>query len=206
MTDEVYEVYDNFLEPHVAEYIDNMVQKAQWKYGFRSNPHYGTKHWNVKLGESREEIENSQYDYTLAIWDAAIDKYKFDEVYGVQDFRRAYMNAHTYGMQPHWHKDDGSFTMIYYPTMHWPIEWEGGTIIYSEEENPNEEPDPRYGHPPKSVAHINQYVGNRVLVFDAYRWHSAQQVRRECYELRPVIVFKMHIDGEQRQRLDFYKS
>ena len=57
----------------------------------------------------------------------------------------------------------------------------------------------------KDVEFINQYKGNRVLVFDAWRWHSAQQVRRECYEMRPVIVFKTELDGTNRERLDFYK-
>ena len=45
MSNTVYDVYDDFVEPHVAEYIDDQVQKAKWKYGFRSNPHHGTKHW-----------------------------------------------------------------------------------------------------------------------------------------------------------------
>ena len=95
--------------------------------------------------------------------------------------------------------------MIYYPRLDWQREWEGGTIIYSEEHNPEAEQDPRYGFPPKDVEFINQYRGNRVLVFDAWRWHSAQQVRRECYEMRPVIVFKTELDGTNRERLDFYK-
>ena len=205
MSNTVYDVYDDFVEPHVAEYIDDQVQKAKWKYGFRSNPHHGTKHWNVSCGATEEEVTENGCDFVLPIWNAAINKYKFDEKYGVKDFVRVYMNAHTYGMQPHWHKDDGAFPIIYYPTMHWPIEWEGGTIIYSEEHNPDAEQDPRYGFPPKDVEFINQYRGNRVLVFDAWRWHSAQQVRRECYEMRPVIVFKTELDGTNRERLDFYK-
>ena len=156
---------------------------------------YDTEYADL-MGLSKEYEGISPVDYGTP---------EFDEKYGVKDFVRVYMNAHTYGMQPHWHKDDGAFTIIYYPTMHWPIEWEGGTIIYGEEHNLESEQDPRYGFPPKDVEFINQYRGNRVLVFDAWRWHSAQQVRRECYEMRPVIVFKTELDGTNRERLDFYK-
>jgi len=34
----------------------------------------------------------------------------------------------------------------------------------------------------------------------------AMPVPRECYELRCVIVFKLMIDGANRERLDFYKD
>jgi hypothetical protein len=30
-------------------------------------------------------------------------------------------------------------------------------------------------------------------------------VTRECYELRSVIVFKILIEGANRERLDYYK-
>ena len=32
------------------------------------------------------------------------------------------MNAHTFGIEPHKHKDDGDFTMLYYPRMDWKLE------------------------------------------------------------------------------------
>ena len=34
------------------------------------------------------------------------------------------------------------------------------------------------------------YVGNRLVVFDAYLDHKAMPVSRECYDLRSVIVIK----------------
>ena len=50
---------------------------------------------------------------------------------------------------------------------------------------------------------VAEYKGNRLVVFDAWRWHSAQAVRRECYELRAIIVFKTYAN---RERLNFYKN
>ena len=86
MSNTVYDVYDDFVESHVAEYIDDQVQKAKWKYGFRSNPHHGTKHWNVRCGSTEEEVTENGCDFVLPIWNAAINKYKFDEKYGVKAF------------------------------------------------------------------------------------------------------------------------
>ena len=35
-----------------------------------------------------------------------------------------------------------------------------------------------------------QYVGNRLVIFDAELPHMAMPVSRECYELRTCVVFK----------------
>ena len=67
------------------------------------------------------------------------------------------------------HKDDGDFTMIYYPRRDWKEEWGGGTLIDGQ---------------------LVPYVGNRLVVFDAYLDHKAMPVSRECYNLRSVIVIK----------------
>ena len=46
-----------------------------------------------------------------------------------------YVNAHTHGIEPHLHHDDGDFTMIYYPRLDWKPEWMGGTAIWNEKKN-----------------------------------------------------------------------
>ena len=43
------------------------------------------------------------------------------------------MNAHTNGVEPHMHTDDGDFTMMYYPRLDWKVDWGGGTAIYDNE-------------------------------------------------------------------------
>ena len=200
----IYDVYDNVLEPHVAELIDSQVRQCEWHWSASSNIyHFPTKHWVLPIGQSKEEIIRKGYEWVLPIWEAAAVKYNFREKYTVEDFSRVYMNGHTYGMTPHRHKDDGSFTMIYYPNLNWKIEWDGGTIIYGEEEDHDRDRDKRHGLLPTKIENVAEYKGNRLVVFDAWRWHSAQAVRRECYELRAIIVFKTYAN---RERLDFYKN
>ena len=67
------------------------------------------------------------------------------------------------------HVDDGDFTMLYYHRLDWKDEWGGGTLIDGQ---------------------LVPYVGNRLVVFDAYLDHKAMPVSRECYDLRSVIVIK----------------
>ena len=139
-----------------------------------------------------EIIDRAMFDWVDSIWKAANHKFNFLENYGVQKFRRAYMNAHDYGSEPQMHVDDGDFTMIYYPRTDWKLEWGGGTFVYDEEKT--------------RVEKLAEYKGNRLIVFDAWRPHQAQSVRRECYELRTCVVFKTNISGANRERLDFYKD
>ena len=108
------------------------------------------------------------------------------------------MNAHTHGLEPNIHQDDGDFTMIYYPRMDWQIEWGGGTSVYTESTTIGST------DPSADVDRHVAYRGNRLLVFDAYLPHQAMTVSRQCYQLRSVIVFKCYVQNGQRQRLDFY--
>ena len=95
------------------------------------------------------------------------------------------MNAHTHGIEPHMHQDDGDFTMIYYPRCDWQEDWGGGTVVDGT---------------------LVEYVGNRLVVFDADLWHQAQPVSRQCYELRTCIVFKCNLESGGVDRLDYYKN
>ena len=69
------------------------------------------------------------------------------------------MNAHTFGVEPHMHTDDGDFTMMYYPRMDWQPEWTGGTAIWDDEG--------------KNILEYSNYVGNRLLIFPAFNNHQA---------------------------------
>ena len=194
MGSDVTDVYDNLLEPEIAEQISNEMKTLLWKF-----EHYSDKdanngnaniHWNIWGGDSVDEVTQGHYsDILLPIWNAIIEK-KVAYKYRVTEFRRCYMNAHTFGIEPHVHKDDGDFTMLYYPRMDWKLEWGGGTSVYDE-----------------LGEEINRHVpykGNRLLVFDAYLPHQAMTVSRQCYQLRSVIVFKCYVQNNNRQRLDFY--
>ena len=189
----ICEIFDDLLEPHVAELIDMEIKKIHWKYDYQSNRQIGIQpHWHVFCGESEEEVRERQYDYLLPIWDAAAYKLKLKERFDIVGGKRLYMNAHTFGVEPHMHTDDGDFTMMYYPRMDWQPEWLGGTAIWDDKG--------------KNIAEYSNYVGNRLLIFPAKNNHQAMPVSKYCYELRNVVVFKLYVDGANVDRLDFYKD
>ena len=55
--------------------------------------------------------------YFIPFWDHIVNKYEINKKYGIEKFRRIYFNAHTYGIEPRPHIDDGDFTMMYYPVV-----------------------------------------------------------------------------------------
>ena len=181
----VIDVYDNVLEDHLAEYVQSMMMGLSWKYEYSSKLGEVNKHWHIFWGHDPENVVDNGYDCVLPIWDTAKIIYDFKSKYSLDTFVRIYMNAHTHGIEPHIHRDDGDFTMIYYPRCDWQKDWGGGTV---------------------GDGMLVEYVGNRLVVFDAYLEHQAQPVSRQCYELRNNIVFKCHVSGANRERLDFYKN
>ena len=94
---------------------------------------------------------------------------------------RMYLNAHTHGIEPHPHVDDGDYTIIYYPRMDWQRHFGGGTIIGNE---------------------LIDYKGNRSIMFNASYLHQAQTISRQCYKLRTCVVFKTKdLDNVSIERL-----
>ena len=185
----ICDIYDNVLENHVAHLIDMEMKEMTWKYDYRSHKGGINKHWHTFCGYEKIEPE---YSFLESIWETAKRKYNFKEKYKVESFKRVYCNAHTHGIEPHLHHDDGDFTMIYYPIIDWKPEWLGGTVIWNEQKNEIEK-------------YVN-YIGNRLFVFDASLPHQAMAVSRQCYNLRTCVVFKTYISGSNSDRLDFYKK
>ena len=161
------EVHDEVLEEHNAILIDDAVKQLSWKYDYHSEPSKPNKHWHVLCGHDFKELTANGYDWADHIFNAAKSKLNKELTY-----ERIYCNAHTHGIEPHLHIDDGEFTMIYYPRLDWHKEWGGGTMVDGE---------------------LVQYVGNRLVIFDAHLPHQAMPVSRECYELRTNVVFKCHV-------------
>ena len=179
------DIYDNVLEPHVSELIHTQMEQLYWRYNYNSSKGQVNKHWHVLAGHDPEAVKQNGYEWLLPLWDTVFSKYNFAEKYSVDSFKRLYMNAHTHGIEPHLHTDDGDFTMIYYPLLDWEMDWQGGTMV-----------DGRY----------IPYIGNRLIVFDAYLPHHAMPVSRQCYRLRSVVVFKTYVEGGNRDRLEHYKN
>ena len=186
------EIQKDVVEEHVAELITSEMKNVLWKYEYHTrgtgkDAHPST-HWHRLAADRRwasTEVIANGFEWVMPIWNSVLHKYNFKDKFNIDKYKRIYMNAHTHGVEPVMHKDDGDFTMIYYPRMDWKPEWGGGTLIDGE---------------------LVPYVGNRLVVFDAYLPHMAMPVPRECYELRSVIVFKVIISGANRERLDFYKD
>jgi len=193
---QVIDVYDDVFEDHNAIIVNDNVSRLNWKYDYHSQKGKINKHWHVLCGHNKEECVESGYDWADEMFDMFKTKLDFKNKYVIDDYERIYCNAHTHGLEPHAHEDDGDFTMLYYPRLDWnTYEWGGGTLI-----------DPDYPTRGFENGKLIPYKGNRLVVFDAYLKHKAMPVSRECYELRSVVVFKCNVKDGNRERLDFYKE
>ena len=179
------DVYDDVLEEHNAILIDDEVKKLSWKYDYPSEPSKPNKHWHILCGHNKEECDAASYDWAHSLFDMFVNKFDFKSKYDVVGYERIYCNAHTHGIEPHLHIDDGDFTMIYYPRMDWKKEWGGGTLIDET---------------------LVPYAGNRLVVFTASLPHKAMPVSRECYQLRTCVVFKCNVIDKVKETVDFYKN
>jgi hypothetical protein len=169
------DVYDDVLEEHNALLIDDEVKRLSWKYDYSSEPTKPNKHWHVFCGHSEEECSLSNYYWVDPLFQMLMNKFDFKSKYNIDSYIRIYCNAHTHGIEPHLHIDDGDFTMIYYPRMDWNQEWGGGTLVDDT---------------------LVPYAGNKLVVFTASLPHKAMPVSRECYQLRTCVVFKCNVMGE----------
>ena len=161
------EYVDNFLEEHIAQLIDMQLREVSWKYDYDSVKGGTNKHWHLFLGHKVGELGDF-----VPIWNQISNNYDYE-------MERAYLNAHTHGIEPHIHRDDGDMTFIYYPRMDWKNEWGGGTAIFDDDV--------------KDITNLFGYKGNRLIMFPAHLPHQAQPVSRECYQLRSCVVFKTKV-------------
>tara|TARA_B100000287_G_scaffold310109_1_gene293363 strand:- start:1128 stop:1727 length:600 start_codon:yes stop_codon:yes gene_type:complete len=165
------QVHDMFLEEHIAQLVDLHMREISWKYDYSSVEGGKNKHWHVLGGHNVVECFENGYEFVEPIWNTIQRTFTGENEV---EMERVYFNAHTHGIEPHVHLDDGDVTMIYYPRMDWEKEDGGGTMV----QEPNQHP-----------AYL-QYVGNRLIAFTASLPHQGQPVSRECYKLRTVVVFK----------------
>ena len=64
----ICDVYDNVLEPHVAQLIDMEMKEITWKYDYRSHRDGVNKHWHTLCGHEKIEPE---YGFLEPIWETA---------------------------------------------------------------------------------------------------------------------------------------
>ena len=118
------EVVDNVVEDHIAILIDDHVKNLSWRFDYESKRGQPNKHWHVLCGHNKEECDENGFDWAHLLFESAKAKTDNALVY-----ERIYCNAHTHGIEPHLHIDEGDFTMIFYPRLDWKPEWNGGTIV-----------------------------------------------------------------------------
>jgi len=188
------DIYDDILNIKDAKFIHNEMSSVNmlWEYYHRSIGDKQSFHLYRGLGNTDEEIENNKFGWIFPMWENLMYYGKLREKYDINTYRRIYFNAHVYGMEPLRHKDDGDFTMIYYPRLDWKKEWGGGTAVWKDGND---------------ISKLADYKGNRLIVFPARNYHQAQPVSRKCHQLRPVIVFKTFLIGnKQSEKEDYLKS
>ena len=71
----ICDIYDNVLEPHVAELIDMEMKEITWRYDYKSHGQEVNKHWHTFCGHETIEPE---YSFLNPIWETAKTKYNFD--------------------------------------------------------------------------------------------------------------------------------
>ena len=174
------DVYDDVLEDHSAIAINDAINKLTWRYYYPSEKSKPNMHWHVLCGHNKEECEKNGYHWAHTLFDVYMNKFDFKKRYNIDGYERIYCNAHTHGLEPHIHKDDGDFTMIYYSKLDWLPEWGGGTLIEDT---------------------LVSYKGNRLVMFSCDQIHQGQPISKQCYELRPIVVYQCYAESAMIERV-----
>ena len=106
-------VIDDILEFHLAHLVDDSIHNTdtKWSWHYKANKDIPSRHWHLYCGETVEEIDKSGFEYLLPLWEQIENHRELPKV----KIKRCYLNAHTPGVEPSIHKDDGDVTFIYYP-------------------------------------------------------------------------------------------
>jgi hypothetical protein len=106
------------------------------------------------------------------------------ELKGLDSLKKCYLLGHTHGLEQQSHYDASDFTMIYYPKLDWKPEWGGGTLVGDT---------------------LVKYKPNRLVMFSCDQIHQGQPISKQCFELRPIIVFQCYAESAMVERLSWQK-
>jgi|TARA_B110000259_G_scaffold179920_1_gene219999 hypothetical protein len=106
------------------------------------------------------------------------------ELKGLDSLKKCYLLGHTHGLEQQSHYDASDFTMIYYPKLDWKPEWGGGTLVGDT---------------------LVQYKPNRLMMFSCDQLHQGQPISKQCFELRPIVVFQCYAESAMVERLSWQK-
>ena len=106
------------------------------------------------------------------------------ELKGLDSLKKCYLLGHTHGLEQQSHYDASDFTMIYYPKLDWKSEWGGGTLVGDT---------------------LVKYKPNRLMMFSCDQLHQGQPISKQCFELRPIVVFQCYAESAMVERLSWQK-
>ena len=106
------------------------------------------------------------------------------ELKGLDSLKKCYLLGHTHGLEQQSHYDASDFTMIYYPKLDWKPEWGGGTLVGDT---------------------LVKYKPNRLVMFSCDQIHQGQPISKQCFELRPIVVFQCYAESAMVERLSWQK-
>jgi len=160
------EILDDLVPAELHAAAWKRCSGAGWYYGHGSNPGDGSAFWKMDL-ESDPAFD--------AIWQQV--RPRCEQLAGTSlRVRRQYANGHTYGLGGKPHKDDGEFTLLYYPNLEWKDGWDGETVFYN-----------RSGE----IASAVRPRPNRCVFFDAGTPHAGRAPSRACPALRVTVAYKL---------------
>jgi len=173
-------VIDNQLPNELLLSCINEAEKS-FQYGVlhgAGDGSYGFKYNWLFLKRDQVSIENKKLNF---LWEE-IKKHLPKNI----KLHRAYVNAHTYGIEDAIHQDDPEFTkgitVIIYLCNDWYPEWFGQTLFF-------ESIDRHHNEIVKSV--LPKF--NRVLVFDKNIPHSVSPLSRKFMGVRLTCMFKVEL-------------
>ena len=174
-------VFDDVLPEQMASEVWSTCENMHWGFGWKSSKGRADSqlYWHVDLANSAD----AAVPLLKEMWEYLIDGPL--KQFHIQHFYRSYANAHTYGCHGEVHRDDGDWTLIYYPRLDWNVKWLGGTQIWDYDE--------------EEITDTVVYKGNRLLAFPGKLPHNMQEVSRDCKQLRYCIVFKCHADSKRTE-------
>ena len=173
------EIFDDVLDKENASYIHNCVERWSWKFEYQQTTHLLNKHWYNDF--PRDSM------IPINIWHEQLFKDIVErlELRGIDSIKAQYCLGHTFGLEQQAHYDACDFTMIYYPKLDWQPEWGGGTLVGDT---------------------LVSYKGNRLLIFSCDQMHQGQPISKQCFELRPIVVYQCYAESAMVERLSWKKT
>jgi len=175
-------IKDDILPKDQLEGCLHWLEKANWKYGWKSDKAVSFGHWNVditKTGVSNTTDISSRLPTTFKrIWDVVNN-----EVGGSAKLIRCYSNRHTFGTEGYIHIDtdrEEDHTCVIFMNKHWEANWGGETNFYNQDKSEvTLSILPRFG---------------RMVLFQGAVPHCARGLTRICPDVRTTLMFKLAFD------------